>query len=118
MIAGLLGAIAWNLITWYFGLPSSSSHALFGGLVGAALAAVGVAGVQWGGIVEKVIIPMVLSPLVGFSVAFLLMLAILWVFRRRQPGPAEPRASGWRRPPRPPRWRSATACRTRRRRWA
>jgi PiT family inorganic phosphate transporter len=83
VMSGLLGAIAWNLITWYFGLPSSSSHALIGGLVGAALAAVGVAGVQWLGIVEKVVIPMIVSPLVGFSVAFLLMVAIMWVFRRR-----------------------------------
>jgi len=87
VMAGLLGAITWNLVTWYFGLPSSSSHALIGGLVGSALAAVGVAGVQWSGIVEKVLIPMVISPLVGFSVAFLLMLAIMWAFRRRQAGP-------------------------------
>ncbi|HEX5772546.1 MAG TPA: inorganic phosphate transporter [Nocardioidaceae bacterium] len=84
VMAGLLGAITWNLITWYFGLPSSSSHALIGGLVGAALAAVGTGGVQWLGIVEKVVIPMIVSPLVGFSVAFLLMVAIMWVFRRRQ----------------------------------
>ncbi|HEY0776059.1 MAG TPA: inorganic phosphate transporter, partial [Nocardioidaceae bacterium] len=72
VMAGLLGAITWNLVTWYFGLPSSSSHALIGGLVGAARAAVGTGGVQWLGIVEKVVIPMIVSPLVGFSVAFLL----------------------------------------------
>jgi PiT family inorganic phosphate transporter len=86
-MAGLLGAITWNLITWYFGLPSSSSHALIGGLVGAALAAVGTAGVQWLGIVEKVVIPMIVSPLVGFSVAALLMVAIMWVFRNKKAGP-------------------------------
>ena len=85
VFAGVLGAIAWNLITWYFGLPSSSSHALFGGLVGATLfAADGV--VQWGNIVEKVLVPMVLSPVVGLVLGFLLMLAILWLFRKGQPG--------------------------------
>ena len=65
VLAGLLGAISWNLITWYFGLPSSSSHALIGGLVGAALAAGAV--VHWPTIVDKVLIPMVASPLVGFA---------------------------------------------------
>ena len=82
--AGLVGAIAWNLTTWYFGLPSSSSHALIGGLVGAALASGSV--VAWSAIEQKVLIPMVVSPLVGFLVAFLFMLAIMWVFRRRHPG--------------------------------
>src|SRR3954452_18252403 len=81
VFAALIGAIAWNLITWYFGLPSSSSHALIGGLVGAALAAQ--ESVQWMGIVDKVIIPMVLSPLIGFGLGYVLMLAILWGFRRR-----------------------------------
>ena len=68
VFAGVLGAICWNLITWYFGLPSSSSHALFGGLVGATLcAALRLGGtVLWGGILDKVVIPMVASPLVGF----------------------------------------------------
>ncbi|MFI7428289.1 anion permease [Micromonospora sp. NPDC049836] len=85
VFAGVLGAIAWNLITWYFGLPSSSSHALFGGLVGATLFANdGV--VQWGNIVQKVLIPMVLSPVVGLVLGFLVMLAILWLFRKGQPG--------------------------------
>jgi phosphate/sulfate permease len=81
VFAALIGAIAWNLITWYFGLPSSSSHALIGGLVGAALAAA--ESVQWMGIVDKVIIPMVLSPLIGFGLGYLFMLAILWTFRHR-----------------------------------
>jgi PiT family inorganic phosphate transporter len=81
--AGLIGAIAWNLTTWYFGLPSSSSHALIGGLVGAALASGSF--VAWSAIQKKVLIPMVVSPLVGFLVAFLFMLAIMWVFRRRNP---------------------------------
>ncbi len=83
VLAGLLGAITWNLITWYFGLPSSSSHALIGGLVGAALIAGAV--VHWATIVDKVLIPMVLSPFFGFLAAFLVMLAIMWIFRKRNP---------------------------------
>jgi PiT family inorganic phosphate transporter len=79
VFAALIGAIAWNLITWYFGLPSSSSHALIGGLVGAALAAAH--SVQWMGILDKVIVPMIVSPLVGFGVGYLFMLGILWTFR-------------------------------------
>jgi PiT family inorganic phosphate transporter len=82
--AGLFGAITWNLITWYFGLPSSSSHALIGGLVGAALASSSV--VAWDSIKEKVLLPMIVSPLVGFLAAFLLMALILWVFRNNNPG--------------------------------
>lgn len=81
VLGGLFGAIAWNLITWYFGLPSSSSHALIGGLVGAAIASGST--VEWGVINEKVLIPMLLSPIVGFTLAFLAMLAIMWIFRRR-----------------------------------
>lgn len=83
VLAGLIGAIAWNLVTWYFGLPSSSSHALIGGLVGAGLA--GGVTVEWSTIVEKVVIPMVASPLVGFSLAFAVMIAIMWIFRRSNP---------------------------------
>jgi inorganic phosphate transporter, PiT family len=84
VFAGVLGAIAWNLITWYFGLPSSSSHALFGGLVGATfLAAGGI--IQWHVITNKVLIPMVLSPVVGFVLAYGLMIALLWTFRKGQP---------------------------------
>jgi inorganic phosphate transporter, PiT family len=81
--SALVGAIVWNLVTWYFGLPSSSSHALIGGLVGAALAASAV--VKWDKVVEKVVIPMIVSPLVGFTLAYLLMVALLWTFRRRHP---------------------------------
>jgi phosphate/sulfate permease len=80
VFAAVIGAIAWNLITWWFGLPSSSSHALIGGLVGAALAAAH--SVQWMGVFDKVIVPMVLSPLVGFGLGYLFMLGILWAFRR------------------------------------
>jgi len=84
IMAALLGAITWNLITWYFGLPSSSSHALIGGLVGAALAAgPDIASVHWKTIIDKVLIPMVASPIVGFCAAFAVMLAIMWIFRNR-----------------------------------
>ncbi|SOE01610.1 inorganic phosphate transporter [Blastococcus haudaquaticus] len=79
VFAALIGAITWNLITWWYGLPSSSSHALIGGLVGAALAAAH--SVQWMGVLDKVIIPMIVSPLVGFGLGYLFMLAILWTFR-------------------------------------
>jgi inorganic phosphate transporter, PiT family len=83
VMAGLMGAIAWNLITWYYGLPSSSSHALIGGLVGSAIASGSL--VHWAVILQKVVIPMIVSPLVGFTLAFLLMVAIMWIFRRRNP---------------------------------
>ena len=83
VMAGLVGAITWNLITWYFGLPSSSSHALIGGLVGSALTA-GVF-VNWATVIEKVVIPMVLSPLVAFSLGFAMMLLIMWLFRNKAP---------------------------------
>jgi inorganic phosphate transporter, PiT family len=79
----LAGAIVWNLITWYFGLPSSSSHALIGGLVGSALAAS--VSVHWKGVLDKVVIPMILSPVVGFLLGGIIMIAILWIFRRSNP---------------------------------
>jgi len=83
VFAGVVGAIAWNLITWWFGLPSSSTHALIGGLVGSTIAAAGT--VLWKGIVESVVLPMIFSPLVGFALGYLFMLAILWTFRNGQP---------------------------------
>jgi PiT family inorganic phosphate transporter len=87
VLAALIGAVAWNFTTWYFGIPSSSSHALFGGLIGAMIAAVGVSGVEWAGVVDKVIIPMVGSPLLGFLCAWILMTSLIWLVRRRPPGP-------------------------------
>jgi PiT family inorganic phosphate transporter len=81
VFAAVIGAIVWNLITWYFGLPSSSSHALIGGLVGAALAAAQT--VKWAGVWDKVVIPMITSPLIGFVIGYLFMLVILWTFRHR-----------------------------------
>jgi PiT family inorganic phosphate transporter len=88
VLAALLGAIAWNLLTWRIGLPSSSTHALIGGLVGAALVQSGSSGVQWHGIVEKVVIPGAVSPVVGFAGAFLLVVVIYRVFFRAPPGVA------------------------------
>lgn len=87
VIAALLGAIAWNLITWSAGLPSSSSHALIGGLLGATLVAAGTGAFKVDGIVGKVLVPMILSPVIGFFGAFGLMLAIYWVFRRAKRRP-------------------------------
>ncbi|MDQ4085239.1 MAG: inorganic phosphate transporter [Actinomycetota bacterium] len=86
VMAGLLGAIVWNIATWYFGLPSSSSHALIGGLVGSAVAA-GVTA-NWDVVLEKVILPMFLSPLVAFSLGFAAMVLIMWLFRNSHPGRA------------------------------
>lgn len=84
VLTGLLGAIAWNLITWRLGLPSSSSHALIGGLIGAGAASATT--VHWGVIGSKVVVPMLVSPLLGFVLAYLVMLAILWIFRAAAPG--------------------------------
>ena len=84
VLSGLVGAIVWNLITWWRGLPSSSSHALIGGLMGAGIASL--TDVHWSVILEKVVVPMVVSPLVGFGLAFVLMIAVLWVFRNSAPG--------------------------------
>jgi PiT family inorganic phosphate transporter len=86
LLAALLGAIAWNLLTWWFGLPSSSSHALIGGLVGAALAQSGAEGVLWHGLAHKVVIPALLAPAIAFAGAFLLLLVVYWVFSWVHPG--------------------------------
>jgi inorganic phosphate transporter, PiT family len=83
--AALLGAIVWNLLTWRLGIPSSSSHALVGGLLGATLAGVGVSGVIWSGLIDKVIIPLVTSPLLGFALTFIFMVVIFNLFRRANP---------------------------------
>lgn len=82
VLAALVGAIVWNCITWYFGIPSSSSHALIGGLIGAAVGHGGFATLNAGGIVGKVLLPLVLSPLAGFAAGFLIMWAIYWICAR------------------------------------
>src|SRR3712207_339023 len=86
VFAGLIGAIFWNLLTWYFGLPSSSSHALIGGVVGATLAAVGTKGVLGDGIVEKVMVPALVAPLLAFTPAGLAILVCYRVVGRQKPG--------------------------------
>ena len=86
VLAALIGAIAWNLLTWWFGLPSSSSHALIGGLVGAAIAQSGLSGVQWHGVAHNVAFPALAAPTIAFLSAFLLLLVIYWVFRWITPG--------------------------------
>jgi PiT family inorganic phosphate transporter len=85
VLAALVGAIAWNLVTWRLGLPSSSSHALIGGLVGAAIAQSGLQGVQWHGLVHSVIIPALAAPTIAFAGAFGLLLAIYWISVRLTP---------------------------------
>src|SRR5438477_5729145 len=88
LLAALVGAIAWNLLTWWFGLPSSSSHALIGGLVGAALVQSGEKGVLWHGLAHKVVIPALAAPAIAFAAAFLLLLALYWLFSGITPGVA------------------------------
>ena len=88
VLAALIGAIAWNLFTWWLGLPSSSSHALIGGLIGAALVQSGSRGVEWHDIAHKVAIPALLAPTLAFVGAFVLLLAIYWIFRWLTPGAA------------------------------
>ena len=82
VLAALFGAITWNLITWWLGLPSSSSHALIGGLIGAALVQSGTEGVEWHSIVHSVVLPGIFAPIIAFAAAFALLLAILWLFFR------------------------------------
>jgi PiT family inorganic phosphate transporter len=85
MLGALLGAIIWNLITWYYGIPSSSSHALIGGLAGAALAKAGFAGITWGSKWVQTLSFIALSPLMGMVAGFGLMVLVLNVFRRASP---------------------------------
>jgi PiT family inorganic phosphate transporter len=88
LLAALLGAIVWNLLTWWLGLPSSSTHALVGGLCGAALVKAGSKGVLWHGLWEKVIVPAAASPVIGFLGAFVLVVLIYRLFFRASPGMA------------------------------
>jgi PiT family inorganic phosphate transporter len=83
--AALIGAIIWNLITWRFGIPSSSSHALIGGLLGAVATSIGVAAIKVDGVIDKVIVPLVLSPSLGVTIGFAMMVVIFNVFRRANP---------------------------------
>ncbi len=85
ILAGLVGAIAWDLLTWWWGLPTSSSHALIGGFAGAAVAKAGLGSLVPAGLI-KIGVFMVLAPLIGFAVGFTMMLLTIWVFRRATPG--------------------------------
>jgi PiT family inorganic phosphate transporter len=87
VFAGLVGAIAWNLITWAAGLPSSSSHALIGGLVGAVIAAQGAQAVSGSGLFSKLILPAMVAPVIAFAVAGAAILIIYWTLGRLRPGP-------------------------------
>jgi PiT family inorganic phosphate transporter len=85
IFGALMGALAWNIITWYYGIPSSSSHALVGGLVGATVVkAGGIGPIVWGGF-GKILLFIVISPLVGFFIGGMLMVAVAWGFRNRSP---------------------------------
>jgi PiT family inorganic phosphate transporter len=86
VLAALFGAIFWDLLTWHYGIPASSSHAIIGGLIGAVVAARGVDPLQWDGI-SKIVIAIVVSPVTGTIAAYLLMVAIFWVFRSYHPSP-------------------------------
>ncbi len=84
VLSGVLGAIIWNVFTWYIGMPSSSSYALIGGLVGASFAAAGPHSILWKGVMTKVVLPMVFSPIIGFILAFFLMkILLVWTVKRR-----------------------------------
>jgi PiT family inorganic phosphate transporter len=85
VLAGLVGAIAWNLVTWYLGLPSSSSHALIGGMIGSSVAHSGWDVVQWHGLRVKVLQPSLVAPFLGIALAFALMVTVTWIIRRRSP---------------------------------
>jgi PiT family inorganic phosphate transporter len=84
VLAGIAGAIIWDLVTWYWGLPSSSSHAIIGGLMGAVIAHAGTAALHWAGL-KKIILSLVLSPVVGTLIGFIFMVIVLWSFRQRAP---------------------------------
>ncbi len=86
VLAALIGACIWNLLTWWWGIPSSSSHALIGGLAGAVVAHAGVSSFKWVTLKDKVLIPLVASPTIGFVAAFVLMVGITWFVRRMKPG--------------------------------
>jgi len=89
VLGGLLGAIIWNIITWLWGLPSSSSHALIGGYAGAAVAKAGLTAVLWGEKWILTLLAIVLSPLIGFVLGALLMIAVYWIFQRLSPSRAD-----------------------------
>src|SRR5512133_1290199 len=84
VLAGIFGAIIWDLITWYYGLPSSSSHAIIGGIMGAVIAHAGVSALHWAGL-KKIILALVLSPIIGIVTGFTFMVIMMWSFRNKSP---------------------------------
>jgi PiT family inorganic phosphate transporter len=84
VLSALIGASIWNLITWWYGIPSSSSHALIGGLAGAVVTHAGSDAFMWGNLGQKVLIPLVLSPALGFAAALILMVVMAWLLRRQR----------------------------------
>lgn len=86
VLAGVLGAILWNLITWYYGMPSSSSHAIIGGIMGAVIAHTGVHTLHWAGL-KKIITALIISPIFGVIIGFLGIVLIMWLFKNSNPGP-------------------------------
>ncbi len=85
VVAALAGAIVWNLATWYYGIPSSSSHALIGGILGATIASAGFGAPKWDAVLEKVVIPLLVSPIVGFLLAVVLMSLLMRAFFHSSP---------------------------------
>ena len=84
VLAGILGAIIWDIITWYYGLPSSSSHAIIGGIIGAVMAHAGSAALHWAGL-EKIVLALLISPVIGTAIGFVFMIIIYWAFRNKSP---------------------------------
>ena len=95
VLAALIGASIWNLLTWWWGLPSSSSHALVGGLVGAVLVDLGPVGVHWDNLMWRPVLWLVLSPLIGFVVAFFAMVGLTWLLAKARPARVNRGARQW-----------------------
>jgi PiT family inorganic phosphate transporter len=95
ILAGIFGAIVWNIITWYYGIPSSSSHALMGGICGAALMHGGYQMILWGGVTEIVLIPIVVSPVLAFCIGFCVMRLIYFLFASVHPNTINSRVRGF-----------------------
>ncbi len=84
VLAGIVGAIIWDLVTWNFGLPSSSSHAIIGGIMGAVIAHTGIASLHWKGL-ENIVLALILSPVIGTTLGFFFMMGMMWCFRNSSP---------------------------------